>query len=233
MTGSTDADGRTSHRVLIAEDEAPGLGGAVEAALVKPPVPIGVLRKLLKDVEASARDQKPLAIGGSLGRKEATGRGVAFLVDRALEQLKMPDHSRIIVQGFGNVGSYAAYGLAKYGARIVGVGDQTGAVYDPKGIEVEKLFSHFQTHRSLVGFSEGHRLTNDELLVQPCEVLIPAATERAITADTALRLSRYFGTRPGWWLDLQSFYDLEAAGDELEARIARTVKPCSLLPVAA
>jgi plasmid maintenance system antidote protein VapI len=55
--------------------------------------------------------------------------------------------------------------------------------------------------------------------------------QRAITADTALRLSRYFGTRPGWWLDLQAFYDLEAAADQLEARIARPVKPCSLLPV--
>ncbi len=55
--------------------------------------------------------------------------------------------------------------------------------------------------------------------------------QRAITADTALRLSRYFGTRPGWWLDLQTFYDLEVAADQLEARIARTVKPCSLMPV--
>ena len=55
--------------------------------------------------------------------------------------------------------------------------------------------------------------------------------QRAITADTALRLSRYFGTRPGWWLDLQTFYDLEIAADDLEARIARTVKPCSLMPV--
>ncbi|MGD1084412.1 MAG: HigA family addiction module antitoxin [Verrucomicrobiota bacterium] len=55
--------------------------------------------------------------------------------------------------------------------------------------------------------------------------------QRAVSADTALRLSRYFGTRPGWWLDLQSFYDLEAAADQLEARIARTVKPCSLSPV--
>ena len=67
--------------------------------------------------------------------------------------------------------------------------------------------------------------------VTPMRVSQIVRRQRAITADTALRLSRYFGTRPGWWLDLQSFYDLEVAADELEARIARTVKPCPLMPV--
>jgi len=67
--------------------------------------------------------------------------------------------------------------------------------------------------------------------VTPMRVSQIVRGQRAVTADTALRLSRYFGTRPGWWLDLQSYYDLEIAADELEARIARTVKPCTLLPV--
>lgn len=131
---------------------------------------------------------KPVCIGGSLGRKEATGRGVAFLTTRVLELLKMPADSRVIVQGFGNVGSYAAYGLAKYGAKIVGVGDHTGALYHPQGFDVEKLFQHFQTHSTLEGFSQGERMTNEELLVQPCDVLIPAATERVITAEIAAKL---------------------------------------------
>ena len=71
------------------------------------------------------------------------------------------------------------------------------------------------------------------IAVTPMRVSQIVRGQRAVTADTALRLSRYFGTRPGWWLDLQSFYDLEAAADELESLIARTVKPCSLLPIAA
>lgn len=68
------------------------------------------------------------------------------------------------------------------------------------------------------------------LCVTPMRVSQIVRGQRAVTADTALRLSRYFGTRPGWWLDLQTFYDLEVAGDELETRIARTVKPCGFLP---
>ncbi len=131
---------------------------------------------------------KPVSIGGSMGRREATGRGVAFVTSRALEILKMPADSRIIVQGFGNVGSYAAYGLAKYGAKIVGVGDRTGALYDPNGLDVEKLFVHFQTHATLENFPQGERMTNEELLVQSCDVLIPAATERVITAEIAAKL---------------------------------------------
>lgn len=131
---------------------------------------------------------KPVSIGGSLGRREATGRGVAFITNRALEILKMPENSRVIVQGFGNVGSYAAYGLAKYGAKIVGVGDRTGAIYDARGLDVDKLFQHFQTHQTLEGFPQGERMSNEELLVQPCDVLIPAATERVITPEIAAKL---------------------------------------------
>jgi glutamate dehydrogenase (NAD(P)+) len=128
---------------------------------------------------------KPVSIGGSLGRKEATGRGVAFLADRVIDLLKLPDDSRVIVQGFGNVGSYAALGMAKYGARVVGVSDVSGGVYHPKGLDVTALLDHVARTGGVSGFSGGDRLTNEELLVQPCEVLIPAAMDQVITERNA------------------------------------------------
>jgi glutamate dehydrogenase (NAD(P)+) len=128
---------------------------------------------------------KPVSIGGSLGRKEATGRGVAFLVNRATDMLKLPQDSRVIVQGFGNVGSYAAIGLAKYGARIVGVSDVSGGVYNPKGLDLEALQDHITRTGSVSHFSGGEEISNEQLLVQPCEVLIPAALDRVITEKNA------------------------------------------------
>ena len=95
---------------------------------------------------------KPVSIGGSLGRKEATGRGVAFLANRAIDLLKLPNDSRVIVQGFGNVGSYAAAGLAKYGARVVGISDVSGGVYHPKGLDLASLQAHIQRTGGVLGF---------------------------------------------------------------------------------
>lgn len=131
---------------------------------------------------------KPVTLGGSLGRREATGRGVAFLTARAIEQLDLPPNSRIIIQGFGNVGSYAAYSLARHGYRIIGVSDHTGAVMDESGLDINALHTHFSQHKTLEGFGCGDRIDGDELLVQPCEALIPAALDRVITADNAARL---------------------------------------------
>jgi glutamate dehydrogenase (NAD(P)+) len=128
---------------------------------------------------------KPVSIGGSLGRKEATGRGVAFLINRVVDLLKMPNDSRVIVQGFGNVGSYAAIALAKYGARIVGVSDVTGGVYHPKGIDLEALQAHITRKGSVQGFTEADPLSNEELLIQPCDVLVPAALDQVITEKNA------------------------------------------------
>ncbi len=128
---------------------------------------------------------KPVGIGGSLGRKEATGRGVAYLVNRAIDILKMPAGSRVILQGFGNVGSHAAYTLAKSGARVVGISDFAGGVYNPRGIDLEAVQRHLSGHRTLEDFTGGEHLGNAELLLQECEVLIPAATERVITAENA------------------------------------------------
>ena len=128
---------------------------------------------------------KPVSIGGSLGRKEATGRGVAFLADRVIELLKLPEDSRVIVQGFGNVGSYAAAGMAKYGARIVGISDVSGGIYNPKGLDLAALEEHVARSGSVAGFPGGDKISNEDLLVQPCEVLIPAAMDRVITEKNA------------------------------------------------
>jgi glutamate dehydrogenase (NAD(P)+) len=128
---------------------------------------------------------KPVSIGGSLGRKEATGRGVAFLADRVIDMLNLPEDSRVIVQGFGNVGSYAAAGMAKYGARIVGVSDINGGIYNPKGLDLAALEDYVARNKTVKDFPGADVVTNDELLIQPCEVLIPAASDRVITEKNA------------------------------------------------
>jgi glutamate dehydrogenase (NAD(P)+) len=128
---------------------------------------------------------KPVSIGGSLGRKEATGRGVAFLVDRVIDLLKLPENARVIVQGFGNVGSYAALGLAKYGARITGACDVSGGVWNSKGLDLAALQEHITSFGSVAGFPGGDPISNDDLLVQPCDVLIPAALDQVITEKNA------------------------------------------------
>jgi glutamate dehydrogenase (NAD(P)+) len=128
---------------------------------------------------------KPVSIGGSLGRKEATGRGVAFLANRAVELLKLPNDSRVIVQGFGNVGSYAAAGMAKFGARVIGVSDVGGGVFNPKGLDLQALQDHVAATGSIKGFHGGDHISNHDLLIQPCEVLIPAAMDRVITDKNA------------------------------------------------
>lgn len=131
---------------------------------------------------------KPVSIGGSLGRREATGRGVAFLTTRAIDLLKLPADSRIIIQGFGNVGSNTAYALAKNGYKIIGVSDHTGGRYNANGLDIAKLHAHFQHCATLQGFSEGDEISNEELLIQPCEALIPAALDRVITEKNAGKL---------------------------------------------
>ena len=126
---------------------------------------------------------KPVALGGSAGRKEATGRGVAYLVNRTLDNLNMKSEgTRVVVQGFGNVGSITAQQLHRFGAKIIGISDFTGGLHNPQGLDVNKLIDHTTRHGSLEGFVDGcETITNDELLQLECEVLIPAALERQIT----------------------------------------------------
>ncbi|HLJ70802.1 MAG TPA: Glu/Leu/Phe/Val dehydrogenase [Roseiarcus sp.] len=132
---------------------------------------------------------KPVDSGGTLGRREATGHGVAFLVFRAMEKLGLqPGQATAIVQGFGNVGSFAALGLAERGVRIVGLSDHTAAYYDPKGLDIQAVNRHVAAHRVLAGFSTEAVIDPDALLEQRCDVLAPAAVERVITAANAGKL---------------------------------------------
>ena len=132
---------------------------------------------------------KPVNIGGSLGRREATGRGVGYLVGRAMDLLGMETAgSTVAVQGYGNVGSIAAGSLAKHGAKIIAVSDAFGGVYNPKGLDLNLLEAHLQKTRSVAGFSEAEAITNASLLELKCDVLVPAALERQITKENAARL---------------------------------------------
>ncbi|WP_407123237.1 Glu/Leu/Phe/Val family dehydrogenase [Bradyrhizobium sp. STM 3561] len=134
---------------------------------------------------------KPVAIGGTAGRREATGRGVAHLVNRALEQIQVRASSATaIVQGFGNVGSISAYILAReMGVKIVGLGDHTAAYYDASGLPLEAIERHVRQHRNLAGWSKQALIDPSELLSRKCDILVPAATEQVITAANASKLS--------------------------------------------
>jgi glutamate dehydrogenase (NAD(P)+) len=133
---------------------------------------------------------KPVAIGGTVGRVEATGRGVAYLVGLALRRAKQdPTHSTAVVQGCGNVGKPAAVILGQeMGLRITGLSDHTAAYYDPKGLPLEAILTHLDRERVLKGWSREALTDPEELLCQPCDVLVPAAVERVITAANAARL---------------------------------------------
>ena len=132
---------------------------------------------------------KPVSAGGTEGRREATGRGVAHLVGRAMERLQMnPAACTAIVQGFGNVGSVSAASLAERGIRIVGVSDHTACYYDAKGLDVGSLLRYAAEHGVLAGYSSEAVCDPDQLLTMPCDVLVPAAMEQVITGANAPRL---------------------------------------------
>jgi len=132
---------------------------------------------------------KPVGLGGSLGRREATGRGVAYLINRAADAIKLDlAQSTAVVQGFGNVGSVTAFSLAKYGARIIAVSDVAGGCYNAKGLDIVALEKYAAQHGGLAGFPGGEPVTNEQLLLLPCEILVPAALERQITAANAGRI---------------------------------------------
>ena len=129
---------------------------------------------------------KPVGSGGTLGRREATGHGVAFLALRALERLEIQaTGATAIVQGFGNVGSHAALGLASRGVRIVGISDHTIALHDPKGLDVAAAAAHVAAKGVLKGFADAATIDPKALLVQPCDVLAPCAVERVIDETNA------------------------------------------------
>jgi glutamate dehydrogenase (NAD(P)+) len=129
---------------------------------------------------------KPIVIGGSLGRREATGRGVVYCVQEACSLQKMPlQGSRIVVQGFGNVGSVTAALMHELGARVIAVSDVYGGVHHDAGLDIAKLLKHQQEQKTVVGFPAAEAVTTADLFTLPCEVLVPAALERQITTDNA------------------------------------------------
>jgi glutamate dehydrogenase (NAD(P)+) len=133
---------------------------------------------------------KPVAIGGVAGRRESTGRGVVFLIERALDHLKIePAKCTAIVQGFGNVGSVTACGLAyKSGMKVTGLSDHTVCLYDPAGLDIAAADRHVQQHKTLENFPQGERIKAEDFLTLPCDVLVPAAIERVIHASNAALL---------------------------------------------
>jgi glutamate dehydrogenase (NAD(P)+) len=132
---------------------------------------------------------KPVSSGGTLGRREATGRGVAHLARKVLDVLKInPSGATAVIQGFGNVGSYAALGLNQFGMKVIAVSDHTGALYDANGLDVHALMRHASNHGSIAGFSSQLQHDPAQILTLPCDVLVPAAMERAIDAEVAEKL---------------------------------------------
>ena len=133
---------------------------------------------------------KPVAIGGTEGRRESTGRGVVYLIERAMNILKMdPEKCTAIVQGFGNVGAVAALSLAyKSGVKVIGISDAYAAVYNPKGIDVEAAEQHVMKKGNLRSFHEADHVDPKELLTMPCDILAPCAVDRVVNAGNADKL---------------------------------------------
>ena len=124
---------------------------------------------------------KPLELGGSAGREAATGKGTAVITRETAQNWNIDlKNSKVVIQGFGNVGSYAAKFLHEYGCKIIAVSDVTGGLYDPDGLDIDSLFEYNYANKTIDGFDQGKKLTNDELLALECDFLIPAALGSAI-----------------------------------------------------
>jgi glutamate dehydrogenase (NAD(P)+) len=133
---------------------------------------------------------KPLEIGGSRGRVEATGRGVSLVALAQMRRMGIePREASIVIQGFGNVGSIAAQMFADAGCTIAAISDVTGGYYNAAGIDVAGALAYAQEHHSLDGYRGGDHITNEALLELPCDVLVPAALEKVLTIENASRVS--------------------------------------------
>jgi glutamate dehydrogenase (NAD(P)+) len=132
---------------------------------------------------------KPVELGGCIGRREATGRGVTYCIMEALNELKIqPKEATAVVQGFGNVGSVACQELHQRGIKVLAIGDRYGSIRDKRGIDIPALTKHVATGKLLKDFPGAEQISSDELLTTPCTVLLPAAMERQITEENAGRL---------------------------------------------
>ena len=132
---------------------------------------------------------KPINIGGSRGRREATGRGIMIVCDEAIKKFGLrPENTRVIVQGFGNVGSNAALLMSEAGYKIIGILEVDGGLFNRNGIDVKALSEHRQRNRTITGFAGAEKVDPAELLLTECDILIPAATENQITSRNADRV---------------------------------------------
>jgi glutamate dehydrogenase (NAD(P)+) len=135
---------------------------------------------------------KPVEIGGSLGRVQATGHGVAFIAhEYAKKKGWNPEERTMVIQGFGNVGQYTALTARSYGYKVVAVSDISGGYYDPNGLDIDRLFEFISdpTHRTLEGCGMGRKVSNAELLELECDILAPCALENQITSANASKIS--------------------------------------------
>src|SRR6187431_3729097 len=132
---------------------------------------------------------KPIDLGGSSGRREATGRGILFVINEAIKRFKMaPESTRVVVQGSGNVGGIGAQLLHEAGYKVVAISDVHGGIYNPEGIDIPAALKHLYATRSFEDYPGVDRVTNSELLELECDVLVPAATENQITSQNADRI---------------------------------------------
>jgi glutamate dehydrogenase (NAD(P)+) len=133
---------------------------------------------------------KPIDLGGSRGRREATGRGVLFVVNEAMKKFKMtPPSTRVVVQGSGNVGGIGAQLMHEAGYKVIAISDMHGGIYNPAGIDIPAAMEHLRATRSFEEYPNAERVSNAELLEIECDVLVPAATENQITSKNAERIN--------------------------------------------
>lgn len=132
---------------------------------------------------------KPIEIGGSLGRTSATGMGVSFVLREFIKRKKIDlKDLKVVVQGFGNVGSWAARTLYDWGLKIIGVSDITGGIYDPSGLDINDLLEYVKGNKNLKEYPKGKKISNKELLELNCDILLPCALENQITTENAPNL---------------------------------------------
>jgi len=131
---------------------------------------------------------KPVELGGCIGRREATGRGVVYCIEQAMEELELkPAEVTAVIQGYGNVGSVTASELSSRGIRVIAIGDRYGAIHNKAGIDIPALNRYVLTtdRKTIVGFPLADAMPVEQLLITPCDILIPAALERVLTAENA------------------------------------------------
>src|SRR5258708_12783426 len=141
---------------------------------------------------------KPVSVGGTYGRRESTGRGTVYLIERAAHQLKLKlSGGTAVIQGYGNVGAVAARGLAfKNGMHVIAISDISGAYRNDDGIDIKAVDKHVEKYGALAGFSGADSIPVNELLTTPCDVLIPAAVSVVINPNNAPKLPSRILTRP-------------------------------------